>query len=90
MPSRISRRSLGRRSCANAQNHCRCNLKIDSPELSPDQIDTNIVIFQVDPGLGTAEEFAGRLKEQGVSTMMLRSPLQATFGRWTDLDFELR
>lgn len=34
--------------------------------LDPDIVDTNIVIFQVDPQLGTAAEFVARLKEQGV------------------------
>ena len=34
--------------------------------LQSDKIDTNIVIFHVDPKLGTAEQFADRLKEQGV------------------------
>lgn len=37
-------------------------------ELRPAQVDTNIVIFHVDPKLGTAEEFATRLEEQGVLT----------------------
>jgi threonine aldolase len=34
--------------------------------LSPDQIDTNMVIFEVDPALGTAAEFAAALQEAGV------------------------
>lgn len=34
--------------------------------LCPDQIDTNMVIFEVDPALGTAAEFAAALREQGV------------------------
>jgi threonine aldolase len=35
-------------------------------ELRPAQVDTNIVIFHVDPSLGTAAEFCGRLKERGL------------------------
>jgi threonine aldolase len=35
-------------------------------ELCPQSIDSNIVIFAVDPKLGTAAEFCQRLKEQGV------------------------
>ncbi len=34
--------------------------------LSPPEIDTNIVIFQVDPQLGTAAEFAARLRDAGL------------------------
>lgn len=35
-------------------------------KLTPEKVDTNIVIFEIDPKLGTAEEFASRLEEQGV------------------------
>jgi len=35
-------------------------------ELQPDQVDTNIVIFHVDPGLGTAVELVARLRDEGV------------------------
>ena len=40
----------------------------ESPHLSlvPEQVDTNIVIFQVDPTLGTAAEFCAALKLRGV------------------------
>jgi threonine aldolase len=34
--------------------------------LDPDFIDTNIVIFEVDPELGTAAAFVARLRDQGV------------------------
>ncbi|HKD36586.1 MAG TPA: beta-eliminating lyase-related protein, partial [Pirellulales bacterium] len=34
--------------------------------LTPPEIDTNIVIFQVDPRLGTAADFTARLKDAGV------------------------
>ncbi len=42
--------------------------------LRPDQVDTNIVIFRVDPRLGTAGEFCARLKERG----LLMLPIDAT------------
>ena len=35
-------------------------------ELYPAEIDTNIVIFQVDPRLGTAADFVAGLKAQGL------------------------
>jgi threonine aldolase len=34
--------------------------------LDPDFIDTNIVIFEIDPELGTAAAFSARLRDQGV------------------------
>jgi threonine aldolase len=37
-------------------------------KLMPETVDTNIVIFHIDPKLGTAEEFAARLEAQGVMT----------------------
>jgi threonine aldolase len=40
--------------------------EIDELELYPKDIDSNIVIFKVDPRLGTAAEFATRLKAQGL------------------------
>ena len=38
----------------------------DGLTLSPDEIDTNIVIFLVDPALGTAAQFVAELKAEGV------------------------
>jgi threonine aldolase len=40
----------------------------ETPSLSldPDVVDTNIVIFKIDPPLGTAADFVARLREQGV------------------------
>jgi threonine aldolase len=40
----------------------------ETPSLSldPDVVDTNIVIFKIDPPLGTATAFVARLREQGV------------------------
>jgi threonine aldolase len=43
--------------------------------LQPDQVDTNIVIFRVDPSLGTAAEFVTSLREQGV-LMLAIGPTQ--------------
>jgi threonine aldolase len=40
--------------------------KTDGLTLSPDQVDTNIVIFLVDPALGTAAQFVAELKTEGV------------------------
>ena len=40
--------------------------EIDGLELYPPEIDTNIVIFKVEPRLGTAADFAARLKAQGL------------------------
>jgi threonine aldolase len=35
-------------------------------KLVPAQVDTNIVIFEIEPRLGTAPEFCKKLGEQGV------------------------
>jgi threonine aldolase len=43
--------------------------EVEGLELYPLEIDTNIVIFRVDPRLGTAAEFAARLKSQGLLTL---------------------
>src|SRR5690606_39301895 len=51
---------------ANAQILAEAIRDIDGLTLQPDQVDTNIVIFHVDPTLGTAAEFVARLKEHGV------------------------
>lgn len=37
--------------------------------LVPEKVDTNLVIFQIDPQWGTAAEFAAQLKEQNVLTL---------------------
>jgi threonine aldolase len=38
----------------------------DGLELRPPEVDTNLVIYRVDPRLGTAAEFSARLKRRGV------------------------
>jgi threonine aldolase len=60
---------------ANAQLLADAIRHIDGLTLQPDQVDTNIVIFRVDPAISTAAEFVGRLKEQGV-LMLAISPTQ--------------
>jgi threonine aldolase len=40
--------------------------QIDGLELRPPEVDTNLVIFQVEPELCTGPELSGRLKERGV------------------------
>lgn len=44
-------------------------------QLEPEQIDTNIVIFRVDPAVGTAAEVVERLAEHGV-LMLATSPIK--------------
>ncbi|MCC9604830.1 beta-eliminating lyase-related protein [Blastopirellula sp. JC732] len=39
--------------------------------LTPETVDTNIVIFQVDPKIGTAAQFVSQLKEAGVAMMAI-------------------
>lgn len=39
---------------------------IEQLELAPDQVDTNILFFRVDPGCGSAELFCQRMKERGL------------------------
>jgi len=55
-----------------AEDHANARILADairsvpSFELRPAEIDTNIVIFDVDPKLGTAADLVARLKDQGV------------------------
>ena len=51
---------------ANAQILAEAISQTDGLTLTPDVVDTNIVIFRVEETLGTAAEFAAELKEQGV------------------------
>ncbi len=52
-----------------AQLIARAVRNCSSLELQPDEVDTNIVIFRVDPSLGTAGQFAAALKQRGVWTL---------------------
>lgn len=49
--------------------------QIEGLTLQPDQVDTNIVIFRVDPEIGTAPELVAKLAAQGV-LMLAISPTQ--------------
>jgi threonine aldolase len=51
---------------ANAQLLAAAVRTTDGLRLDPEQIDTNMVIFDVAPTLGTAEELAAALKQEGV------------------------
>jgi threonine aldolase len=53
---------------ANAQILAEAVRQCPGLKLMSDTVDTNIVIFHIDPKLGTAEEFATRLESQGVLT----------------------
>jgi threonine aldolase len=44
-------------------------------QLQPDEVDTNIVIFRVDPQLGSAAEFVQRMADRGVAALAI-SPTQ--------------
>jgi threonine aldolase len=60
--------------------------KIDGLELYPAEIDTNIVIFRVDPRLGTAADFVAGLKAQGllmlaVGPQLIRAVTHLDVGR---------
>ena len=49
--------------------------QLDGLRLAPDEIDTNIVIFEVDPRLGTAAEFAARLQTAGLLVLAVGKQL---------------
>jgi threonine aldolase len=51
---------------ANAQIFAEEVLRCAPLDLRPAKVDTNIVIFHVDPGLGTAADFVAGLKSDGV------------------------
>jgi len=48
---------------------------IDGLELRPDQIDTNMIIFHVDPALGSAADFCARLKSRGLLMLAMAPTL---------------
>ncbi len=51
---------------ATAQQFAEVIRNIEGLELAPDVVDTNMVAFEVDPRLGTAGEFVGRLADEGL------------------------
>lgn len=63
------------------QDHANAQLLADAIRSSaglslfPDSVETNIVIFRVDPKLGSAAEFSAELKSQGVLALAI-GPLQ--------------
>ena len=59
---------------ANARRMADGIRRIGRLALEPEQVDTNILFFHVDPALGSAAEFAARLKDRG----LLVSPFSAT------------
>jgi threonine aldolase len=68
---------------ANAQRLAEGIRQIDCLRLDPDVIDTNLLVFHVDPAWGTAAEFAAGLKEHGL-LMLPTGP--ATLRAVTHLD----
>jgi threonine aldolase len=40
-------------------------------QLQPDEVDTNIVIFRVDPSLGSAADFVQRLADRSVAALAI-------------------
>ena len=51
---------------ANAQRLAAAIRQIDTLRLDPEEVDTNLVFFQVDPALGSAPEFSASLAERGL------------------------
>ncbi|MEY4181130.1 MAG: L-allo-threonine aldolase, partial [Planctomycetota bacterium] len=64
-----------------AEDHANARILADAVrgseglQLQPDEVDTNIVIFRVDPRLGSAAEFVQRMAERGVAALAI-SPTQ--------------
>lgn len=56
---------------ANAQILAQAVRQSDGLTLVCDPVDTNIVIFQVDPRLGTAQQFVAALAEQGIRMLAI-------------------
>jgi threonine aldolase len=56
---------------ANAQVIAAAIRDTDGLGLTPEVVDTNIVIFRVDPKLGTAAQFVAALSEQGVQMLAI-------------------
>jgi len=56
---------------ANAQTMADAIREIEGLSLSPDKVETNMVFFEVDESLGSADAFIGRLSAQGVGMLAL-------------------
>lgn len=63
---------------ANAQILAEAIRSTDGLSLQPDSVDTNIIIFRVEPRLGSAAEFVAELKAAGV-LCLATSPTQIRF-----------
>jgi threonine aldolase len=61
----------------NAQILAEAIRQIEGLTLEPDTIDTNIVIFRVDPQLGTGAELVTAWKERGVSALAIGGQVRA-------------
>ncbi|HEV3138803.1 MAG TPA: hypothetical protein VGZ26_12890, partial [Pirellulales bacterium] len=70
---------------ANAQQLAAAVRNIRGLELVGDKVDTNIVIFRVEPSLGTAAEFCERLKDHGL-LMLAIGPQQVRAVTHLDVD----
>ena len=72
---------------ANAQRLAEGIRSIDELRLEPEQVDTNLVFFRVDPALGTAAEFSAKLKERG---LLMLATSATTIRAVTHLDVNQR
>jgi threonine aldolase len=70
---------------AHAQLLAQAVRQAEGLRLSPEQIDTNMVIFEVDPSLGTAVTFAAALQAQGV-LVLTTSPTRIRAVTHLDVD----
>ena len=70
---------------ANAQILAEAIRAAEGLSLQPDTVETNIVIFRVDPKLGTAAEFVAELKVAGVLCLAI-SPTQIRFVTHLDVN----
>ena len=60
---------------ANAQVLADAIRQSEGLTLQPDTVDTNILIFHVEPSLGTASEFVDAMRAEGVLTMAVAPQL---------------
>lgn len=72
---------------ANAQRLADGIRRIDELRLEPEQVDTNLLFFRVDPALGTAAEFSAKLKERG---LLMLATAATTIRAVTHLDVSQR
>jgi threonine aldolase len=70
---------------ANAQRLAAGIRRLDPLRLDPEQVDTNLVFFRVDPSWGTAAELSAQLKQRGV---LILATGPATLRAATHLDVD--